>query len=125
LQHFSAALAFGGFRARHTIPNADELSVDVLHTGSNWTLDRFLDLLLDETSSERLEGLVEKVVFRVTDGEFEGVDFDDDVFDFEDWGFILVGRDEVYGGLWHPTTHMSTNQRVTKQKTKTKTKSSP
>jgi hypothetical protein len=88
-------LAFSGFGARHAIPNTNELPVDVLHTGSN----RTLDLLLDEMSSERFEGLVEKVVFRVTDGEFEGVGFDDNVLDFEDRGFSLVRRDEVYGGL--------------------------
>jgi len=41
-QHFTATLAFGNLRVRHAIPNADKLSADVLHTGSNQTLDHFL-----------------------------------------------------------------------------------
>jgi hypothetical protein len=98
LQHFTATLAIGSLRVRHAIPNADKLSVDVLHTGNNQTLDRFLDLLLHE-SSEQFEVFVEKVMFRVADREFESVDFDDDVLDLEDRGLILVRRDEMYGGL--------------------------
>ena len=96
MQHFSATLAFGSLRTRHTIPNADELSVNIFHTSSNQIFDRFLDLLLDETSNERFECFVEKVVFRV---EFESVDFDDDDLDLEDRGLTLVRRDEMYGCL--------------------------
>jgi hypothetical protein len=83
LQHFTAVLAVGSLRACHLIPNADKLSVDLLHTGGNRTLDRFLGLTLNETSSERLEGFVEKITFRVANGEFKGVHFDDEVLDLK------------------------------------------
>ena len=99
LQHFSATLAFGGFSACHTIPYPDKLSIDVFHTGSNRVLNGFLDLLLDEGSCEWPEGFVQQVVFRVANGELEGVDLDDDVLDLEDRGFIFVGRNEMYSGL--------------------------
>ena len=38
-QHFTATLAFGNLRVRHAIPNANKLSADIHHTGSNQTLD--------------------------------------------------------------------------------------
>jgi hypothetical protein len=43
------------------------------------------DLLVDETGSEWLKNLAQEVVLRVSDGEFEGVDFDHwhDALNFE------------------------------------------
>jgi hypothetical protein len=75
------------------------LAVDVLQPSSDRALDSFLDLLLDEASSEGLEGLVQKVVFRIANGEFERVNLDDDALNFEDRRFVLVGRNEVDSGL--------------------------
>lgn len=45
-----------------TITDGDELFVDVLETSLDGVLDGLGDLLLDETGSEGLEGLVEKIV---------------------------------------------------------------
>ena len=43
-------------------------------------------------------------MLRVSDGEFESIDFHDDALDFEHGGFVLVGRDEVDGSLQPPSS---------------------
>jgi hypothetical protein len=63
LQHLSAALTFRSLSAGHTIPNADELSIDVLQTRSDPALDAFLDLLLHETQGNWLDRVVKQVMF--------------------------------------------------------------
>jgi hypothetical protein len=86
-------LAFGTFSAGHTIPDADKLSIDIFHTGSNRSLDGCLDLLLDEPSRKWLEGFVQKVMLRVANGELEGVDLDHDALDLENTYPYRQGRD--------------------------------
>ena len=89
LQHLSSGYTLSGLGLVHAIANSDELSVDVLETGPQRLFDRLLDLLLDETSSERTEGLVQEVVLRIADGELERVNLDVDIVHFEDRGFVL------------------------------------
>jgi len=84
LQHLGATLAFGGFSLRHTISDANKLAIDVFQAGSDGLSNGLLDLLLDEASSEGFHGLVKEIVFRVTNGEFECIDLDDDALNFED-----------------------------------------
>lgn len=38
-------------------------------------------------------------MLRITDREFQAVNFDSDLLDLEDGRFILVSRDEMYGRL--------------------------
>lgn len=83
----------------HLVTNADELSIDVLQTGLDGVSDGLLDLLLDQTSSQWVESLVEKVVLGVTNVELEGVDLDLDIIDLEDGGVVLAGRDKSSGSL--------------------------
>ena len=45
-------------RSGHTVPNADKLSINVPHTGRNRSPDNFLDLFIDESGGEWLEGFV-------------------------------------------------------------------
>jgi hypothetical protein len=106
LQHLASTFAFGDLSARHAVPDSDELSVDVLHAGGDRAANGLLDLFLDEARSERLESLVQKVVLRVSDGEFESIDFDDDALHFEHRGFVLVRRDEVDGSLQSHHKHL-------------------
>lgn len=103
LQHFASTLAFGDLSARHAVPDSHKLSVDVLHAGGDRTAHSLLDLFLDEASSERPESLVQKVVLRVSDGEFESIDFHDNALDFEHGSFVLVGGHEVDGSLQPPS----------------------
>ena len=70
LQHLASTLAFGNLSVRHAVPDPDELSVNVLHAGGDRTADGVLDQFLDEARSERPEGLVQKVVLRVSNGKF-------------------------------------------------------
>jgi len=99
LQHLSSGYTLSGLGLVHAIANSDELSVDVLETGPQCLFDRLLDLLLDETSSERTEGLVQEVVLRVADGELERINLDVDVVHLEDRRFVLGRCDEMNGGL--------------------------
>ena len=121
LQHLASTLAFSDLGARHAVPDSHKLSVDVLHAGGARTAYGLLNLFLDEASSERPEGLVQKVVLRVSDGEFESIDFHDDALDFEHGSFILVGRDEVDGSLQPPSSisTFSTHRRRRKAHSKT------
>ena len=64
-----ARLAFSDFCPRHTVPDANELSTDVLNPCSDGAWDSLLDVFLDKTGSEWLESLVQEVVDRVSDGE--------------------------------------------------------
>lgn len=72
----------GGFV--HTVANADELSVNVFHAGGDSVFDSLLDLTFDETGRKGFESFVEGVVFRVADGELEGVQLHVDILDLED-----------------------------------------
>lgn len=85
-------------RLRHTITNTDELSINVFETGADSVLNSLLDLLLDETSGEGADGLVKKLVLRVTDRELEGINLDIDILDVEDGGLVLLSGGEVDGG---------------------------
>lgn len=99
-----------------TITDGDELFVDVLETSLDGVLDGLGDLLLDETGSEGLEGLVEKIVLGlnnklsistttqklderlntyVANGELERVDFDVNVLDLEHAALIATSTSEV------------------------------
>jgi len=73
----------------------DKLSVNILEPSPDRVLDSFRDLLLDETSGERSERLVEQVVLRVANGELKRVDFDGDVLDVEDGGLVFAGGCEM------------------------------
>jgi len=88
LEHISEDLSARSLIAvlslSHTITNANELSIDVFETSTDRILNGLLDLLLDETSSERTDGLVKELVLGIADGELEGVDLDVDIFDVED-----------------------------------------
>lgn len=90
LEDLPAARAVGRFGTFHAIANGHELTIDVFHSGSNGIPDNLLNLPLDEASSERLESLVQEVMFRVTDRELQTVDFDDNFLDLEDGRLILV-----------------------------------
>lgn len=68
----------------HPVTNADELSIDVFHTGGDGVFDGFLDLALDETGSEGFKGFVEGIVLGVADGELERVELHVDILHLED-----------------------------------------
>jgi hypothetical protein len=95
LQDLGARSIVVGLSLGHTIANLDELSIDVFEASPDRVLDGLWDLLLDEPSGERAEGLVEQVVLRVADGELERVDLDGDVLDVEDGGLVFAGRGKV------------------------------
>jgi len=79
------------FSIHYSITNTHELLIKVFYLCHDRTPDSLLNLFLDEGSSEMLERLVQKTVLRmIADGKFEAVDFDDDCFEFEGGGFILV-----------------------------------
>lgn len=78
-------------RTVHPLSNANKLSINVLQPSRQRVLQRLLDLPLHEARREGLEGLVQKVMLRVPNGELERVDFDVDRLDFEHGGPVMLG----------------------------------
>ena len=78
-----------GLGLSHTVTNADKLSVGIFETSSDAVLDRLLDLLLDETCSERFESLVQEIVLRAPDRELERSDLGANRFNLEHRCMVL------------------------------------
>ena len=57
-----------------SVSDLDELVIEMTDSGSDSIVDSSLDSFLDGAGSERLDKLVEQVVFRVSDSEGQGVD---------------------------------------------------
>ena len=55
------------------------MAINVLYPCDNQILNSLLSLFLDESSGERFENLIQKVMLQSTDGELQAVDFDDDL----------------------------------------------
>jgi len=87
-EDISAALALRGLGDLHSVANSDELTINVLETSGQSSLDRLFDLLLDQSGGERTKRLVKEVVVRIPNGKLEVADFDMDAVDLEDGGAI-------------------------------------
>ena len=61
--------------------------------------DRLLDLAFHKPCGERLQRLIPKVVLRVPDAEFQGINFDMHVVHLEDRRLVLASGHEGHGGL--------------------------
>ena len=95
LQNLRPRLVLRRLRFGHPVAHANELSVNVLKTSRNGIGDGLLQLLLDETSGERTQRLVQQIVLRVTDGELQRSDLHVNILDLEHAGPILVRRHNV------------------------------
>jgi hypothetical protein len=99
LQYSRPTLALVDLDLRHTIPNANESSIDVCEARDYQILKSLLDLLLDKASYEMVKRLAQEVVLRTADGDLEGIDLHDNVLGLKYAQFFLVGRDNVESGL--------------------------
>ena len=68
-----------------------KLAISIFESRADGIFHSLGHLLLDQASGQRAEGLVEEIVTAVTDGEFEGIDFDVDVLDAEQTALRLGG----------------------------------
>jgi len=82
-ESFGTALALRHLGLGHAITNSNKLSIDVFKSSPQRVSDRLLDLFLDQRSSKWAKGLVQKIVFRVANGEFKRPNLDVDVLDAE------------------------------------------
>ena len=79
------------FRTVHPLPNTDKLSINILQPSRQRVFQCLLDLPLHEARREGFEGLVQKVMLRVPNGELECVDFYVDRLDSEHGGPVMLG----------------------------------
>jgi hypothetical protein len=98
-EDISATLAFGSLGDLHSVANSNELTIDVLEPGGQSILDRFFDLLLDQSGGQRTKGFVKEIVVRIPNGKLKIADFDMDVLDLEDRGAITSRGVEFNGRL--------------------------
>lgn len=93
MQHLiaTASVILSNLFACHTIPDNNELSIDILHADGDGILDSLLNLLLYEFGNEILEGVVKEIMLRVADEEFETIDLNLDILDFEDGRLVCAG----------------------------------
>ena len=78
-----------------SVSDLDELVIEMTDSGSDSIVDSSLDSLLDGAGSERLDKLVEQVVFRVSDSEGQGVDGGVDRVDSDQGISLLLNRFEL------------------------------
>ena len=90
-QYTNLPFILSPLRTVHPLPNTNKLSIDVLQTSRQRVLQCLLDLPLHKACRERFEGLVQKVMLGVPNGELERVDFDVDRLDSEHGGPVMLG----------------------------------
>jgi len=78
-----------------SVSDLDELVIEMTDSGSDSIVDSSLDSFLDGAGSERLDKLVEQVVFRVSDSEGQGVDGGVDRVDSDQGISLLLNRFEL------------------------------
>lgn len=92
-------MAFSSLGDLHSVADSDELAIDVLESSGQSSLERFFDLLLDQSSGQRTKRLVKEIVVRIPNGKLKVADFDVDIFDLEDGGGITSRGVEFNGRL--------------------------